>query len=131
MPENWAKVMEQLPLTINDRNLTEQAAIGVLALLINDLEKAVLQTVLQIGSGGDYLVRLAEPSNPIQVEVSGVRDDPTREKSSERLRVKSNQVLANSRVGYVSVTAFSYSNTATVHSFLRYVKKRRKKGGKK
>jgi hypothetical protein len=47
----------QLLVTVNDRTLTEQAAVGVLALLISDLEGAVLQTVLQIGSGGDYLIR--------------------------------------------------------------------------
>jgi hypothetical protein len=57
--EGVKRVCEQLPYTKNAQDLTEEAAIGVAALLIHDLEEGVLQTVLPIGSGGDYLVRVS------------------------------------------------------------------------
>ena len=119
----------QLPLTVNDRTLTEQAAIAVLALLIHDLEGGVLQSVLPIGSGGDYLVRLRGDNSFLQVEVSGVKADADGSLSGPRLREKSQQVLTHRRVGYASVTTFAYRPEAVVHSYHHYVK--RKKRGKK
>lgn len=120
----------QLPITVNDRTLTEKAAIGVLALLIQDLEAGVLQTVLPIGSGGDYYVRLRGAHSFLQVEVSGIKEDPAGSLSTPRLREKTTQVLSHARVGFASVTTFLYSATTSVHSYLHYVKRQRKAKGK-
>jgi len=43
---------------VNENDLSEKAAIGVMALLIHELEGVTIQEVLQIGSGGDYLALL-------------------------------------------------------------------------
>ncbi len=122
----------QLPITVNAHTLTEQAAIAVMALLISDLEGGVVQSVFQIGSGADYLILPRRSSNPIQVEVSGIRYDASGNASRARLAQKSAQVLTNSEVGYASVTTFSHSASVIVHSYLHYVRRQRKgKGGRK
>jgi hypothetical protein len=123
----------QLPFTVNAQTLTEQAAIGVMALLINDLEGAVLQTVLPIGSGGDYFVLPPRGRKPIQMEVSGIREDSTGTASRARLAQKAEQVLTHSQAGFASVTTFSHKAGPIAHSYLHYVssRRRKKKGGKK
>ena len=120
--DEWEVLCEQLPMVYNDHLLTELSAIAVFSLLINDLEGGVLQTVLPIGSGGDYLVRLAGADGEVQVEVSGIKDDPGGDRSRPRLQQKRTQVLQHVRVGHVSVTTFSYRAVAIVHSFLHYAK---------
>jgi hypothetical protein len=131
--QDLEQVCEQLPYTKNAHDLTEEAAVGVAALLINDLEEAVLQSVLPIGSGGDYLVRVQELSSPIQLEVSGLRDDQAESASRARLREKTGQVLKHARVGFVSVTTFSHGAKGAVHSYLHYVRSQKPSGksGKK
>jgi hypothetical protein len=124
-------VCAQLPMTVNAQTLTEQAAVGVMALLIHDLEGGVLQNVLPIGSGGDYLILHRRGGNPIQVEVSGIRDDATGNASRARLTQKSVQVLTHSMAGYASVTTFSHPAGAIVHCYLHYVRQGRKRGGRK
>jgi hypothetical protein len=99
IPEELRRVCEQLPYTKNAHDLTEEAAIGVAALLINDLEGGVLQTVLPIGSGGDYLVRVSGEHRFIQLEVSGLRVDETGSHSGSRLQQKTEQVLTQANVG--------------------------------
>ena len=101
-------ICPQLLVTVNDRTLTEQAAVGVMALLVHELEGAELQSVLQIGSGGDYLVRVPGANSYIQVEVSGIRLDAGGNLSTTRLRQKSAQVLTHTRVGFASVTTYSH-----------------------
>jgi hypothetical protein len=49
-------------------------AIGVMALLISDLEKAEIVSVLQVGSGGDYLIEIPGKSQ-LQAECSGIKVD--------------------------------------------------------
>jgi hypothetical protein len=124
------KVCLQISTTLNEQDLTEQAASGVMALLISDLENGVLQTVLQIGSGGDYLIRRKGTSSFIQVEISGIKVDPAGSLSGPRLRQKTEQVLTHRRVGYVSVTTFSYRAGGIVHSYLHYVKRQKRPGGR-
>lgn len=46
--------------TINERRITEDAAIAVMGLLIHELESVSIESVLPIGSGGDYLVKLSK-----------------------------------------------------------------------
>jgi hypothetical protein len=123
--DGW--VRDQLPHSRNADDLTEGAAIGVAALLISDLEKGTLQSVLPIGSGGDYLLRLKEVSCPIQIEMSGLREDETGSASRSRLGTKSDQVLTHARVGFVSVTTFSHGSTAVAHSYLYYVRRQKTK----
>jgi hypothetical protein len=121
----------QLPMTVNSQTLTEQAAIGVMALLISDLKGEVLQRVLPIGSGGDYLILLRGSRKPAQVEVSGIHSDATGAASRARLAQKSAQVLSKSAVGYASVTTFAHASESVVQSYLHYVRRLRKKGGRK
>jgi hypothetical protein len=112
----------------NEHELTAEAAVAVAALLIHHLQGAVVETVLQIGSGGDYLVRLAQEVKPIQMEVSGILEDETGSLSRTRLTKKREQVLTNERVGFASVTAFSHGPERVVHSHLHFTK--RGKGGR-
>lgn len=123
----------RLSRTVNEHDVTEQAAIGVMALLIHELEGGVLQQVLPIGSGGDYLVLPRGARHPIQVEVSGIREDRNGSASQSRLRQKCDQVLTASKAGYASVTTFSHPAGPIVQSWLHYVEKGRKmrSGGKR
>ncbi len=88
----------------NEQDITEDAAIGVMLLLIHELEGGVLTEVLRIGSGGDYLVKLSGRSEPVQVEVSGIKTGTAGEASS-RLSKKSRQIRG---AGFVSVTSFQH-----------------------
>lgn len=124
VPQYSGALCEQLPLTINAHTLTEKAAIGIAALLIHDLEGGSLQTVLPIGSGGDYLVRVSGDSSFIQLEVSGLREDGTGSASSARLQQKTMQVLTRARVGFVSVTTFCHGSEGIVHSYHHFVKQK-------
>jgi hypothetical protein len=124
-----AKVCEQLPHTKNAHELTAEAAVGMAALLIHDLEGGILQSVLQIGSGGDYLLQIQESSVPIQLEVSGIMADETGSASRSRLNEKCDQVLTHARVGFASVTTFSHGPTKIVHSYLHFTKGKKKVSG--
>ena len=112
--EGLRRVCEQLPYSRNAYDLTEEAAVGIAALLIRDLEGSVRQSVLQIGSGGDYLLQV-EASAPIRLEVSGVLMDETGRDAVARLREKTGQVLERVRVGLVSVTTFRHGPRAGVN----------------
>lgn len=130
--EHWLDcVCVQLPLTVNAQTLTEHAAIGIMGLLISDAEGAVLETVLPIGSGGDYFIRCG--GNVSQVEVSGILTAETMSVATARLSQKSQQVLKHVVEGYVSVTTFACPSACGVHSYLHYVKKpaKKKRAGKK
>lgn len=107
------------PATKDKTRITEEAAIGVMAMLIHDLECAEVTTVLQIGSGGDYLVKI-DGVVPLQVECSGIQLDDTGSESNKRLRKKCGQVLSKADQGIASVTAFSHGAGQGVYSFLHY-----------
>lgn len=106
----------------NEHRLTEFAAIGVMLLLINELEGATHPGVLQIGAGGDYLMSLPDGCE-VQVEVSGIRVDPSGSDARKRLREKCDQVLTLPTVdrGFASVTTFGYCNGEAAHSYLHHV----------
>ena len=129
--DHLGNVCTQLSVTVNAQGLTEHAAVGIMALLIHDLEGAVLQSVLPIGSGGDYLVLIRGARKAVQVEASGVREDATGSASRARLAQKSEQVLTKIKAGYASVTTFSHSAASVVHSYLHYVCRQVKRKGKK
>jgi hypothetical protein len=127
-----AAILVQLPQTMNQNDITAYAALAVMALLISDLENMTLRGVLQIGSGGDYLVQRRGEKHTCQIEGSGIRDAASPGVCLARLDQKKSQVLQQSNDGYASVTTFSYpSGTRTiVHSYLHYVAKKPKKGKK-
>jgi hypothetical protein len=102
---------------LNEQRITEDAAIGVMLLLIPELEGAVLTDVVQIGAGGDYLVRYSDYPEPVQVEVSGIKVG-TVGKASTRLGKKRAQVRG---AGFVSVTTFQHGRTGAAHSYLHFV----------
>jgi hypothetical protein len=139
---NMGLTLTQLPVTMNTNDITTFAAIAVMALLIRDLENRPIQEVLQIGSGGDYLVQAQGESALIQLEASGIRAAQTMALPNARLREKTSQVLSHNNQGFVSVTTFSVPNpggAAVAHSYLHYVmlthatsvKKKTPKKGKK
>jgi hypothetical protein len=87
----------------NQHRLTEDAAIGVMFLLMSELEGATDPRVEQIGAGGDYNVLLPDGIRT-QVEVSGVQIDPTGSEARKRLSEKSAQVLTHADRGFACVT---------------------------
>ena len=117
---------------LNEEAITEYAAIGIMALLIHELENVTIRDVLPVGSGGDYAIHIGSAKEPSQVEVSGLLEDPRGSKARYRLRKKCEQVLTHSPTGYASVTTFRYSNHNIVHSYLHYVEaKPRRTSGKR
>lgn len=116
--------------TSNEQDITEAAAIAVMGLLIHELEGVSIESVLPIGSGGDYLVKLHKNKQLVQVEVSGIREDLAGDKAATRLGEKRTQVLNKSASGYVSVTTFYRVANGGPHSFLHYVEKRNPKRAK-
>jgi hypothetical protein len=107
---------EEIASILNEQRITEDAAIGVMLLLIHELEGAVLDDVLEIGKGGDYLVKLSDRSEPVQVEVSGIRIGTAGE-ASTRLGKKRGQVRG---AGFVSVTTFQQGRTGVAYSYLHF-----------
>lgn len=116
--------------TFNEQRITEDAAIAVMGLLIHELEGVTVESVLRIGSGGDYLIELSKNEQSVQVEVSGIREDLVGNRAESRLSEKRAQVLMKSDSGYVSVTTFHYAATGGPHSFLHFVKKEHLKRAK-
>lgn len=116
------KDLAKIPNTTNAHDITEKAAIVIMALLVSDLEKIQISSVLQIGSGGDYIVRMKKNDREVQVEVSGI-DKGKASNSSSRLNEKSKQVLKKADAGYVSVTTFRQrcGEGDIAHSYLHYV----------
>ncbi len=118
--------------TANEHDITEKAAIGVMALLIHELEGVIVQEVLPIGSGGDYAICLKTGNAPCQVEVSGIRDEQQGGTAASRLREKLQQVLSQSDRGFASVTTFRWKGGNSAHSYLHYVEKTKPtRGGKR
>jgi hypothetical protein len=93
----------------NEQDITEDAAIGVMLLLAHEWEGLTLVSVLPIGSGGDYLMRLPHGA-AIQVEVSGIFRDETGHSGKARLKEKCTQVLSKADAGFASVSIFHHRN---------------------
>lgn len=119
---NIADARFRWPLTKNAKVITEEAAVGVTAMLIHDLENGIVTSVLQIGSGGDYILTM-EDGQLLQIECSGIRVDPTGSLGTKRLREKCDQVLSKADRGIASVTAFSSGVAQGVNSYLRYAER--------
>jgi hypothetical protein len=74
-----------LPQEINNRNdktTTEDAAIVVMALLINELEKASIISCIPIGGGPDYDIEIKDIEGIFKIEVSGIHIEKSYESSS-------------------------------------------------
>lgn len=108
---------DEIARTLNPHDITEHAAIGVMFLLIHELEGAILTGVLPVGSGGDYLVALSDRREPVQVEVSGLKNASASQALS-RLGSKCDQIRGP---GFVSVTTFQHGEDGSVHSYLHFV----------
>lgn len=118
VPGEIAEAKSRWRYTRNSGDITEEAAICVMAALIHDLEGGRIVSVLQIGSGGDYMIN-CEGRPPMQVECSGVYEDPLGYEARARLGKKRKQVLTVAAEGIASVTAFSHK-AAGVYSYLHY-----------
>jgi hypothetical protein len=116
LPEHVADC-ERIRKRLNENDITEKAAIGIMLLLVHELEGAVLTDVLPLGAGGDYLVRHSGHPEPIQVEVSGIRIGSASQ-ASRRLGAKCGQIRGP---GFVSVTMFQHGRTGAAHSYLHFV----------
>jgi hypothetical protein len=106
---------EEIVLILNEQRITEDAAIGVMLLLIHELEGVVSPRVLPIGSSSDYTAHL--PGKVESVEVTGIRIGSAGQ-SSSRLGEKRKKIL---RAGFVSVTTFQYGESEAAHSYLHFV----------
>jgi hypothetical protein len=114
-------------LAFNRNDITEDAAIGVMALLIHALEGMTLEKVSQIGSGCDYYLRVGPRTKLLPLEVSGICEETSAGQRQSRLKEKCNQVLTHNRAGFVSVTTFRCAADDLVHSYLHLVEKRKSK----
>jgi len=120
VPKHFIDECVKLPITRNKEDISEGAAICVMALFLHELAGAEILTVLQIGSGGDYLIEIrGQP--PLQAESSGIRRDPNGYVSTVRLVQKCSQVLSKSDNGFASVVAFSHPPDQSVRCQLHYV----------
>jgi hypothetical protein len=117
--EEWKDDLIRLAHVCNSEQLTEDAAVGVMSLLVHALEGARDLKVVPIGSGGDYLVYVE--GEELLIEVSGLDNPDRRGRCSQRLREKTAQVLSKRSVGFVSITTFRYPNSTDAHSYLHFV----------
>jgi hypothetical protein len=124
LAEISSEYLATLPYTTPESDLTERAAITVMAAILGAWDVGELLRVLPIGSGGDYLLQVKQRKNPIQIEISSIRHDESGSKSWSRLGEKGKQVLTNSVSGFASVTAFSHPPAERVLSYLHYFSKR-------
>lgn len=121
LPQFSADDCRRLSVSLPEDRLTEDAAIGVMFLLIHELEGMEVLSVLQVGESGDYLVVSKDNGKRFGVEVSGIRRDEGKSETSSRQKKKTDQLLAHTHAGYVSVTAFQYGNDASAFSVLHFV----------
>jgi len=124
LPENLAAdgIIAQWRRAVPPQDITEQAAIAIMALLIHDLDQGEVLSALPIGSGGDYLVAIRGLKKPVQSESSGIRLDATGSESRQRLKGKMAQVVSKSRAGFAAVTTFSHGPECIVHSYLHFAR---------
>jgi hypothetical protein len=107
--------------TWDSEAITENAAIGVMAMLIWELAQASVVTVRQKGRGGDYDFVQREGFEVMKVEVSGIKTAPHLSSLQVRVAEKSiSVVLKFPHEGFVSVTAFDYGQEHLVKSVLKY-----------
>ena len=119
----WAGVgtrdeVERANRPMDETEVTEKAAVLLSALTLSHFEQGRIIHVLQIGTGGDFLVDVDWQPEPVQLEVRGVLRDDTRSGSVTRAKVREKRTQVGE--GYVSVTAFHHHPTDGVYSVLCY-----------
>jgi len=103
-----------------ERDITEKAALVVMALLIHDIAGIEIQEVERASTGPDYTAAVVQSGETTWVEVSGIREDDL-STARARVREKREQLLENYPHGYVSVTTFSLLPGRELYSFLHCV----------
>jgi hypothetical protein len=130
LPQFSIDYCKQIGITLNEQRITEDAAIGIMAILVNELEGATIQSVLPIGSGADYCLQLLGAKGAF-IEVSGIREDTTGHQASSRLHSKCAQILGLNQHGFASVTTFKHCTCQGTHSYLHFVVKPTNSRGKR
>ena len=127
---SWAEVSQEtldecsrIGRTLGTNDLTEWAAIGMMDLLIHNLEGSSVLGVVEQGGGGDYWISFESGEPSAQIEVSGILDDPTGAAIRSRVREKREQLLKMRHSGFVSVTAFGYKGSSEILSVLDFVER--------
>lgn len=98
-------------------DITEKAALVVMALLIHDIAGIEIRKVVSDGTGPDYETTGVWSGENTRIEVSGIRENKL-STARTRLHEKTEQLLANYSHGFVSVTTFSMLPDRGLHSFL-------------
>jgi hypothetical protein len=123
LPQYNPDYLRRLRLCRNEHDRTETAALGIMALLIHEIDKLSLRTVVEIGSGTDYEAARGETDPGVQVEVRGIREAETLRIPRMRLKEKTAQALGKNPEALVSVTTFRYGAEGPAHSFLHHVRR--------
>jgi hypothetical protein len=117
IPDQW---LEEFSSQFNEKEVTERAAVAVMALLVSVLMKYRVLYILPEGVAGDWQT-ISETGIIYPIEVSGIAVDEDGHELSSRLSGKKRQFLRYMpERGYVSVTAFAYRTPPRVESVLRY-----------
>lgn len=114
---------------IENEEITEKAAIGLMALLIARLENITIERVTRRGTGADYLVRAIVDGTILPVEVSGIEIARYPSEARSRVDQKRNRLLGHNSDGFVSVTAFSHPPNRREFSYLHFVMQQHNSNG--
>jgi hypothetical protein len=93
LPRYNQDYLRRLRLCRNEQQITETAALGIMALLIHEIEKLSILTVQPIGGGTDYEAACGGKGPGVSVEVRGIRQADTFRMPQARLREKTAQAL--------------------------------------
>ncbi|MGL6074915.1 MAG: hypothetical protein ACRC8S_12205 [Fimbriiglobus sp.] len=117
IPDQW---LEEFTSQFNEKEVTERAAVALMALLVSALMKHKVLYILPEGVAGDWQT-ISETGIIYPIEVSGIAVDEDGHELSSRLSGKKKQFMKyKPKRGYVSVTAFAYRTPPRVESVLRY-----------
>jgi hypothetical protein len=123
LPQYNQDYLRRLKLCLNEQQITEKAALGIMALLIHEIEKLSIRTVLPIGGGTDYEVACGATGPGVPVEVRGIREAETLRIPRGRLDEKIAQALEKNSEAIISVTTFHVGTEGCAHSFLHRVRR--------
>jgi hypothetical protein len=125
---NWKSVAEmraieiaKIPFTKNEQQITSEAAIAIVSLMIHALAGIEIVGVLKIGSGSDYKIQLQSAESVL--ECSGLNRPGGRSRSRDRLREKREQLLGKDDHGYVGIVTFGGVEFGGTRCDLHFVKK--------
>jgi hypothetical protein len=126
LPTEFMKRVRACPRNFNEGDITEGAAIVVVAGLVAEYLKAEVTSVLKIGTGSDYEMKFEDAK--FNLECSGLNNPGTKYRHTERLKDKTDQLLCTIvDFGFVGVVTFGHHNEHGLHAFLHFVSKKDKK----